>query len=168
MKKRIFALIFAAMMTGMCCVSCGGSESSRQSNVASYTKAGVNGKTMKERISAADKTAEAALTACNDALAELKNSGENIAVEGWFDSETPAAAELETIRTKTAELAGELDEPYSVYVKNGAAVAAVGIKVDFYGTYPTGLVHTNYYSELGDDPTLDDAKAYALRLFEGK
>lgn len=170
MKKRVFALIFAAVLTGACCVSCGESESeSSKTSDTSYSRPEISGKTRKERILAADQAAERVLTACNDALAEMKSSGENVSVEGWIDSDTSAAsAELEAIRTKTAEIAANEEEPYSVYVKNGAAVASVGLKIDFYGTYPAGLDYTNYYNELGEEPTLDDAKAYAMRLFEGK
>ncbi|MCM1529060.1 MAG: hypothetical protein NC093_03590, partial [Alistipes sp.] len=63
MKKRLFALIFAAMLTGMSFVSCGGSESSRPSNTVSYSKTGVSGKTMNGRISTANQTAETVLMA---------------------------------------------------------------------------------------------------------
>ncbi len=170
MKKRLFALIFAAMLTGACCVSCAGSESeSGGTPDTSYSRPEISGKTRKERISEADQAAEKVLTACNDALAELKSGGQNVEVEGWIDSDVAASSsELETIRTKTAEIAGNEEESYSVYVKNGAAVAAVGLRIDFFGTYPAGLNHANYYDELGEEPTLDDAKAYAMRLLEEK
>lgn len=173
MKKRVFALIFSALLTGVCCISCepGGESASNGGGTAniSYSRPEISGRTRKERISAADQAAERVLTACNEALEALKSSGENVDVEGWFDSDVSAdSAELETIRTKTAEIAGDEKDAYSIYVKNGAAVAAVGLKIDFYGTYPTGLNYANYYGELGEEPTLQDAKAYALRLFEEK
>lgn len=169
MKKRVFALIFAAALTGACCVSCesDGESASNGGGTTdtSYSRPEISGRTRKERISAADQAAERVLTACNEALDSLKSSGENVDVEGWFDSDAAASsAELETIRTKTAEIAGDEEEAYSVYVKNGAAVAAVGLKIDFYGTYPAGLNHSNYYDKLGQEPTLEGAKTYALSL----
>lgn len=173
MKKRVFALIFAAMLTGACCISCGSANEPESSNCCpsdtSYSRPEYSGKTRKERINAANQAAESALTACNTALEELKSSGENVAVEGWLDSDTSAASpELETIRTKTAELAGDVELPYSVYVKNGAAVAAVALEINFYGTYPAELNYTNYEKLLGDEPTLEDAKAYALQILEAE
>lgn len=170
MKKRVFTLIFAALLTCVCCISCE-SDSKSDSNGGgtsdtSYSRPEQSGKTRNERIKAADQAAESALTACNAALTEL-NGGS--AVEGWIDSDTSAATEeLESVRTKTAEIAGDIEEPYSIYVKNGVAVAAVALKIDFYGTYPAGLNYANYSDALGEAPTLDDVKAYAISLSEGK
>lgn len=184
MKKRLFALIFAAMLTGMCCVSCedsgGESEKTLGASYSENKNENDNGKTSsisyseedeedspKSQIGYACADAKRMMTLANQALAEMDEEGIKCTLYGWVDiADRNVGGEVTDLFNRMASYGDAVNKvEFSVYIKNGAAVSGCAKYGKHYGCYPGRLSVDNYDEKLGENPDFDDAKAAAIRFY---
>ncbi len=172
MKKRIFALICAAMMTGMCCVSCGDSDSGRKSGSSHRSERIDDDDNVpsKSAIQATCAEAKTVATAAYTAITELEEEGTVITLNGWYDHNGGNASDDEQWKiilermAKYADCAEDGD--FSVYISQSCCKGVVckNKKNVAFGIYPVKLTSDNYEELLGKNPDFDDAKAAAEKI----
>lgn len=136
----------------------------------------------KSKIQAANADAKTIMTNINAGLEEIDEEGREIAasLEGWqgtLTDETGGTTGGDDAVINDWEIVIEYVKEYSDSITNsrysarlheGVVVACVSRSGKYYGTYPAGLTNKNYNDDedgLGDNPTLEDAQAYALEQY---
>ena len=167
MKKRVFALIFAALLTGTCCFSCGDSGRSRRSDRSDSED---EIRVSKSRVQSACADAKSMMTLANQALAEMDEEGIKITLNGWYDRNSENNSDdsqWQDVFNRMCTFGDAAKKcEFSVYIGKGACLSAVTCKRDNFGFYPGGLTADDYEEKFGKDLDFDDAKAAAEEAYK--
>ncbi len=117
----------------------------------------------KSKIQAANADAKTIMTNINAGLEEMDEEGINPLADNWYDNNVTASGDTswDTV-LEYASYYGDTVRSgrYSVWVKEGVAVACVAKSGKYYGTFPAVLTNKNYEDKMSSN-TLSCAKGVA-------